>query len=235
MFENVKFRLARTLVALVAAFSMFPFAAAQPSPSTSASELSKFFSDYFEERLRDEPEFATTVGRHEYDDRWTDLSTQGRERHRSHLEQRFDRLQKFSLNGLSDEDRLSVELLRYDLRTQRDAMDLETHLLRVGQMFGMHNRVYTVIDRMPAFTVKDCENIIARLRARSPKWKAEALPLRYSRTARCVNQSAASRKRTSTSDFPAYWAGSLASSTCRSSIRSSRPCTRSMRSRRSRR
>lgn len=165
MFENVKFRLARTLVALVAAFSMFPFAAAQPSPSTSASELSKFFSDYFEERLRDEPEFATTVGRHEYDDRWTDLSTQGRERHRSHLEQRFDRLQKFSLNGLSDEDRLSVELLRYDLRTQRDAMDLETHLLRVGQMFGMHNRVYTVIDRMPAFTVKDCENIIARLRA----------------------------------------------------------------------
>jgi uncharacterized protein (DUF885 family) len=136
-----------------------------PSASPSASELSQFFAGYFEERLRDEPEFATTAGRHEYDDRWADLSKQGRDLRRTHLEQRFDQLQKFSLNGLSDEDRLSVELLRYDLRTQLDALDLETHLLRVGQMFGMHNRVYVTIDRMPAFTVNDCENIIARLRA----------------------------------------------------------------------
>ena len=157
------------VASLSAQGSTSPRASTQTSEQTStqagSAELAKFFSDYFEERLRDEPEFATTVGRHEYDDRWSDLTKQGREARRAHLEQRFERAQKFSLNGLSDEDRVSVELLRYDLRTQLDALDLETHLLRVGQMFGAHNRVYVTIDRMPAFTVKDCENIIARLHA----------------------------------------------------------------------
>jgi uncharacterized protein (DUF885 family) len=138
-----------------------PLASAQ----TSSADLSKFFAQYFEERLRDEPEFATTVGRHEYDDRWSDLSKQGREQRRAHLQQRFDQLQKFGVQGLSEQDALSVRLLSYDLRTQLDALDLETFLLRVGQLYGSHTRVYLTIDRMPAFTVKDCENIIARLHA----------------------------------------------------------------------
>ncbi len=144
-----------------------------PKPTTSASdqdsspELAKFFADYFEERLRDSPEFATNVGRHEYDDRWSDLSKEGRAQRRAHLEQALATDDKFFARraSFSDQDRLSVELLRFDLRTQLDALDLETYLLRVGQMTGFHNSVYNVIDRMPAFTVKDCENIIARLRA----------------------------------------------------------------------
>jgi prolyl oligopeptidase len=151
------------------------FSAAQPASSSKASatsqtesfELAKFFADYFEERLRDAPEFATNVGRHEYDDRWSDLSKEGRARRREHLERALATDEKFYAQraSFSDQDRLSVELLRYDLRSQLDAFDVETYLLRVGQMTGFQNGVYNVIDRMPAFTVKDCENIIARLRA----------------------------------------------------------------------
>jgi uncharacterized protein (DUF885 family) len=149
------------LVVLVVLCLTIPLASAQ----TSSADLSKFFAQYFEERLRDEPEFATTVGRHEYDDRWSDLSKQGREQRRAHLQQRFDQLQKLGTQGLSEQDTLSVRLLSFDLRTQLDALDLETFMLRVGQLYGSHTRVYLTIDRMPAFTVKDCENIIARLRA----------------------------------------------------------------------
>jgi uncharacterized protein (DUF885 family) len=157
----VKSRSLSLLVVLVVLCLTTPLASAQ----TSSADLSKFFAQYFEERLRDEPEFATTVGRHEYDDRWSDLSKQGREQRRAHLQQRFDQLQKFGVQGLSEQDALSVRLLSYDLRTQLDALDLETFLLRVGQLYGSHTRVYLTIDRMPAFTVKDCENIIARLHA----------------------------------------------------------------------
>ncbi|MGA7969366.1 MAG: DUF885 domain-containing protein [Terriglobales bacterium] len=142
--------------------------AAQPSSSQPSSpELAKFFADYFEERLRDSPEFATNVGRHEYDDRWSDLSKEGRAERRAHLERALATDEKFFAQqaSLSEQDQLSVKLMRYDLRTQLDALDLETYLLRVGQMTGFHNSVYLVIDRMPAFTVKDCENIIARIRA----------------------------------------------------------------------
>jgi uncharacterized protein (DUF885 family) len=140
-----------------------------PSHASSSPELAKFFSDYFEQTLRDSPEYATSIGRHEYDDRWSDLSKPGRDLHRSHLEQALAQADKFSSGAdsqrFSSADRLSLDLLRYDLRTQLDAFDLQTYLLRVGQMFGFHNSIYVNIDRMPAFTVKDCENIIARLRA----------------------------------------------------------------------
>jgi uncharacterized protein (DUF885 family) len=157
----VKPRLFSLLVVFVTFQVIVPITLAQ----ISSADLSKFFVQYFEEKLRDEPEFATTVGRHEYDDRWSDLSKQGREQRRAHLQQRFDQTQKFGAQGLSEEDALSVRLLSYDLRTQLDALDLETYLLRVGQLYGSHTRVYLTIDRMPSFTVKDCENIIARLHA----------------------------------------------------------------------
>src|ERR1035438_8500216 len=65
-----------------------PSLPAQVASADLSKEISKFFAQYFEERLRDEPEFATTVGRHEYDDRWADVSRQGREQRRSHLVQR---------------------------------------------------------------------------------------------------------------------------------------------------
>ena len=138
---------------------------AQAGSGDASKDVSKFFAAYFEERLRDEPEFATTVGRHDYDDRWADVSREGRDARRAHLSQRLAQLDKFPLDELSEQDRLSVKLLRYDLGTQLDALDIETYLLRVGQMFGFHNRVYLTIDRMPVFTVRDCENIIARIRA----------------------------------------------------------------------
>jgi len=147
--------------------SMAGSAQSLASGPASSAELSKFFADYFEERLRDSPEFATNVGRHEYDDRWTDLSKTGRDRRRAHLEEARAKVGKYStgLASLSEQDQLSVKLLRYDLSTQLDALDLETYLLRVGQMTGFHNSVYLTIDRMPVFTVKDCENIIARIHA----------------------------------------------------------------------
>jgi uncharacterized protein (DUF885 family) len=150
---------------IAVALACFSFGLSQARAQTSSGDLSKFFAQYFEERLRDDPEFATTVGHHEYDDRWSDLSKQGRDQRRAHLQQRFDQVQKFGVQGLSEQDALSVRLLSYDLRTQLDALDLETYLLRVGQLYGSHTRVYLTIDRMPAFTVKDCENIIARLHA----------------------------------------------------------------------
>jgi uncharacterized protein (DUF885 family) len=58
-----------------------------------------------------------------------------------------------------------VRLLQYDWRAELEAEDLQTHLLRVGQLFGFHNRVYTLVDRMPSRTVRDYENILSRLRA----------------------------------------------------------------------
>lgn len=137
-------------------------AAAQPQPDA----LHKFFSQYFEEKLADDPEFATSIGRHDYDDRWTDWSKEGRERRRAHMSARLKELDQFPTTGLNDEDQLSLRLLRYELKQDLEAFDLENYLLRVNQVFGLHNRLYITVDRMlPPHAIRDYENIIARLNA----------------------------------------------------------------------
>jgi uncharacterized protein (DUF885 family) len=114
--------------------------------------------------LRDNPEAATAAGRHEYDDRWTDWSKAARDRRRQFFEQRLAQLDTAQI-GDTAEDLLTKRVVRYDFETRLEAWDLDIHLLRVGQLFGFHNRVFSVIDQMPARNVHDYENIVARLRA----------------------------------------------------------------------
>ena len=123
----------------------------------------KIFKHYFETKLQDEPEFATTTGHYENADKWNDWSKAGRELRRKHAEETLSELGKLPAQEILGGDDVSVRLLKYDLRQQLEAEDLETHLLRVGQLFGLHTRVYTTIDRMPARTVHDYENLLARL------------------------------------------------------------------------
>jgi uncharacterized protein (DUF885 family) len=123
----------------------------------------KIFKHYFETKLQDEPEFATTTGHYENADKWNDWSKAGRELRRKHAEETLSELGKLPAQEISGGDDVSVRLLKYDLRQQLEAEGLETHLLRVGQLFGLHTRVYTTIDRMPARTVHDYENLLARL------------------------------------------------------------------------
>ncbi|HWY44667.1 MAG TPA: DUF885 domain-containing protein [Candidatus Sulfotelmatobacter sp.] len=138
---------------------------AQAKAQSPSTPIQDFFKSYFEETLKDEPEYATNVGRHEYDDRWSDLSKAGRELRLAHMRSRLAELAKYRLADLSEQDQLSARLLKYDLTSQIEANDLSIHLLRVGQLYGFHNRVYLTMDRMSARTPRDYQNILARLHA----------------------------------------------------------------------
>jgi len=135
----------------------------QSKAQAPSASIQDFFKSYFEETLKDEPEYATGVGRHDYDDRWSDLSKAGRELRLARMRSRLAELEKFKLDSLSEQDQLSARLLKYDLTSQMESYDLSVHLLRVGQLYGFHNRVYLTIDRMPARTLADYQNILARL------------------------------------------------------------------------
>jgi uncharacterized protein (DUF885 family) len=139
---------------------LFP---AQSVGQTAHEAIQKVFQHYFDVRLQDEPEFATAAGHYENADKWSDWSKAGRELRRRHAEETLSELEKFPAAGLTDSDDVSVRLLKYDLRLQLDAEDLQTHLIRVGQLFGLHTQVYTTVDRMPARTVHDYENLLGRL------------------------------------------------------------------------
>jgi len=133
------------------------------APLAHGQSPAAFFKDTFEQMLRNDPEYATGSGRHDYNDRWTDWSKPARDRRRQFLEQRLAQLATIQ-PGASEQDALTIRVLSYDFQSRLEAWDLDTHLLRVGQLNGFHNTVYNVIDQMPARNVHDYENIIARLR-----------------------------------------------------------------------
>src|SRR5258706_8921441 len=136
--------------------------AARAHAAAAPDAIRLFFSDAFEERLRDNPEFATNVGRHDYDDRWRDWSKDGRASVHHHLEARLKQLAGLPTDAVSEADRLSMRLFRYQAESDLAAEDLETHLLSLQQLYGFHVRVYITIDRMTAHSVREYENILAR-------------------------------------------------------------------------
>jgi uncharacterized protein (DUF885 family) len=134
----------------------------------SSQTLAQLTGDYWEWRLAQQPELATRVGRTEHNDRWRDLSKAARDRQRKDREEFLQKAMYLSPGNLNPTDLVTSLLMEHELRTQLDAQDYLNLVQVVSQSDGVHNEVFTVIDQMPARTVKDYENIIARLRALPP-------------------------------------------------------------------
>ena len=130
-----------------------------------SEELHRLFRDYYEDRLRENPEIATGRGRTEYNDRWTDWSRAAIERRTKTRQSFLDRLRPFLASRLSEQDNLSARFLAYLLEREADTEDFDLYLGRMFQMFGAHVVIIGTIDLMPRNTVRDYENILARLNA----------------------------------------------------------------------
>ena len=136
-----------------------------PAVGASAAALYELFSSYWEWRLANEPELATSVGRTEYNDRWRDWSKTARERARVARQEFLQQLLYVGSGNLTPADRLSTHLLEWELRAALDGEQYSNLVQRVSQMSGGHTQIFMVVGQMPARTIKDYENIIARLRA----------------------------------------------------------------------
>jgi prolyl oligopeptidase len=131
----------------------------------SSQTLAQLTGDYWEWRLATQPELATRVGRSELNDRWRDWSRTARDRQRKDREEYLQKAMYLSPGNLNPTDLVTSLLMEHELRTQLEAQDYLNLVQVVSQSDGVHNDVFSVVDQMPARTVKDYENIIARLRA----------------------------------------------------------------------
>jgi uncharacterized protein (DUF885 family) len=136
-----------------------------PAVGVSSAGLRQTFANYWQWRLADSPELATRVGRSEHNDRWRDWSKEARARARAVREEFLRQVQYVSPGNLTASEHLSADLLEYELRTALEAEPYLDFVQRVSQADGLHNDVFEIVDQMPARTVRDYENIIARLRA----------------------------------------------------------------------
>ena len=74
---------------------------ARVAVQASYDDVQVLFRHYFETKLADDPEFATTTGHYENSDRWDDWSKMGRDARKKHEEETLAELKKISVEGLS--------------------------------------------------------------------------------------------------------------------------------------
>ena len=130
----------------------------------SIESLQQLLVTYWDWRLANFPELATQLGRPEFNDRWRDWSKAARDRQRASRKEFLQQVLYIGAGNMTAADRLNVHVLEWELRSALDTEDYTNLVGRVSQMSGLHIDVFTVINQMPARTVKDYENIVARLR-----------------------------------------------------------------------
>jgi uncharacterized protein (DUF885 family) len=136
-----------------------------PAVGVSSAGLRQTSANYWQWRLAESPELATFVGRTEHNDRWRDWSKAARARARVAREEFLQQVLYVGVGNLTASEHLSANLLEYELRTTLEVEPYVDLVERVSQANGLHTEVFQIVDLMPARTVRDYENIIARLRA----------------------------------------------------------------------
>lgn len=127
--------------------------------------LQTLFRDYYEASLKASPESATAAGRKDLNDRWSDYSPKATESYIQSLESFQKRLAPFKSAQLGAQDRLSVELLDYELRSDIEETKRTRDFGVVNHFRGPHLGVFSIMEMAPSSTVKDYEDRIARIRA----------------------------------------------------------------------
>jgi uncharacterized protein (DUF885 family) len=131
----------------------------------SSQSILQIYDEYWEWKIAHRPELATRVGRREHNARWTDRSKAVRDKELYDLREWLQKAMYFSPGTLTPSMRLSAFLLEHDIRDQIDSEPYLAATSLVSQMTGVQNDVFQTVDQMPAATVADYENIVARLRA----------------------------------------------------------------------
>src|SRR5438046_5758062 len=130
------------------------------SDSTRLGELFRVNWDYL---MTEFPEFATYVGYPGQNARWTDNSLQAIERRKRELEERLAVVKAIRRDRLSPADRLNYDLFRRRLEEQIEGNRFKDEYLAITQLGGVQQDVGQLLAQMPTTSVKDYDNILARL------------------------------------------------------------------------
>lgn len=110
------------------------------------------------------PGYATSTGYPGQNDRWVDLSVAAIQGRRAGLKGERQVVRAIDRARLSTSDQLSYDIFSRGLEEMIEGARFPGDLLQITQMDGPQGSAYT-INQMPAATVKDYGDIVARLRA----------------------------------------------------------------------
>lgn len=123
------------LLALVARPQEGPTPAGDPAAGVGANSAADVFETYYEEYLRLFPRAATEVGDHRYDHLFeNDISAEHRALERELYERTLERCSALERGALGPADRMSLEVLEFQLHDYLKGLAFPGHLLPLDQM-----------------------------------------------------------------------------------------------------
>jgi uncharacterized protein (DUF885 family) len=127
--------------------------------------LNDLFHEYWEDRLKHEPEFASVIGDKRYNDQTSDYSVAA-------VNDELAREQKFLLKlavidptGFTDQEKTSQDLLIRTFELDEEAAEFKEWEMPVNQMGGIYSDYPRLAAELSFATVKDYDDWIARLHA----------------------------------------------------------------------
>lgn len=128
-----------------------------------AKALASLLAEIWQDRLKHSPEYASTLGDKRYDDQLTDYSAsavnEGLARGLGYIE----RLGAIDTAGLSEQEKISAELMMRSLIDDQEAAKFKEWEMPVNQFNGFHTSMAQLAGQLSFDSVKDYDDWIVRL------------------------------------------------------------------------
>lgn len=135
-------------------------------PPATPEKMNQIYNEYWEESLQSSPLRATFIGDSRFNDRYGPVTSAERRAITKNMAEKYlARTAEFDPSGLPAEDRISYDLLRYNLQQSLDGLKYPSQLIPINQIFGQHlsfAQLGSGRSAQPFRTVKDYDNWLAR-------------------------------------------------------------------------
>ena len=127
--------------------------------------LNDVFHDYWEDALKTDPEFASSIGDKRYNDQISDYSVKAYNDELSREQGFLMRLAAIDPAGFADQEKVSQEMLMRSISEDTEAANFKEWEMPVTQMDGIYATYPRLAPQLSFDSVKDYDDWIARLHA----------------------------------------------------------------------
>jgi uncharacterized protein (DUF885 family) len=139
------------------------FAQSSKPVSDRLAAQNALFEEYYQTELREFPLRATAVGDYRYNDQLGEYSLDAISKRHHSDEGYLARIKAISVDGFSDQDQLSHDLLIRVLEQRNADLDLKEYEMPINQQNGIHTYLADLPLSMPFDSVKHYEDYVSRL------------------------------------------------------------------------
>jgi len=125
--------------------------------------LNQIFKDYWEDNLVHNPEFASSIGDKRFNDRISDYSVQAFNDGLARGQAFMMRLATIDPTGLTDQEKISLDLLLRKLTEEQEAAEFKEWEMPVNQLGGIYTNFADLPAQLSFTSIKDYDDWIARL------------------------------------------------------------------------